>query len=202
MARELHDTLAQGLAGIILQLGVANAHLAERQPDVAQEIMQQTLASARETLANARSAIDDLRVDGSSSLDLVEAVQEEIRSFAAATGIPCESELAGLSQVAPAHAEHLLRVVSEGLRNIARHAQARHAWVRATRQETRLVVEVGDDGIGFDPALAAGQNGHYGLLGLRERARLIDGRLALLSAPGQGTRVQMLLPVSQEQEDV
>ncbi|HEU5200833.1 MAG TPA: sensor histidine kinase, partial [Ktedonobacterales bacterium] len=195
MARELHDTLAQGLAGIILHLGVANAHLAERQPEIAQEIMQQTLASARETLANARSAIDDLRATGSRSADLVEDVQEEIRCFAAATGISCESELAPLGRVAPAYAEHLVRAISEGLRNIAQHAQARHSWVRATCQEDRLVIEVGDDGLGFDPALVAGQNGHYGLLGLRERARLIGGQLALLSAPGQGTRVQLLLPV-------
>jgi NarL family two-component system sensor histidine kinase YdfH len=194
MARELHDTLAQGLAGIILQLGVAHAHLAERQPEMAQEIMQQTLASARETLASARSAIDDLRATGSYSADLVEAVQEEIRGFAAATGIPCESDLALLTQVAPTHAEHLVRAVSEGLRNIAQHAQARHAWVRATSQQHQLVIEVGDDGIGFDPALVAGQNGHYGLLGLRERARLIGGQFALLSAPGRGTRVQLQMP--------
>jgi NarL family two-component system sensor histidine kinase YdfH len=202
MARELHDTLAQGLAGIILQLGVAYAHLAEHQPEMAQEIMQQTLASARETLANARSAIDDLRATDSHSADLVEAVQEEIRGFAAATGIPCASELAPLARVAPAHAEHLVRAISEGLRNIAQHAQARHAWVRATRQEHQVVIEVGDDGIGFDPALGARQNGHYGLLGLRERARLMGGQLALLSAPGQGTRVQLLLPVQEEREGV
>lgn len=202
MARELHDTLAQGLAGIILQLGVARAHLAERQPEMAQEIMQQTLASARETLANARSAIDDLRAAGSSSADLAEAVQEEIRCFAAATSIPCESELEQLAYVAPAHAEHLVRTVSEGLRNIAQHAQARHAWVRVTRQEHWLVVEVADDGIGFDPVLGTGQNGHYGLLGLRERARLMGGQLAVLSVPGQGARVHLQVPVQEEQEGV
>jgi NarL family two-component system sensor histidine kinase YdfH len=183
-----------------LQLGVANAHLAERQPEIAQEIMQQTLASARETLANARSAIDDLRVTGSSAADLAEAVQEEMRCFAVATGIPCASELELLAQVAPAHAEHILRAISEGLRNIAQHAQARHAWVRATSDKNLLMIEVGDDGIGFDPALVARQDGHYGLLGLRERARLIGGQLALLSAPGQGTRVQLQVPESEEQE--
>jgi two-component system, NarL family, sensor histidine kinase YdfH len=109
MARELHDTLAQGLAGIILQLGVAQARLAERQPEIAQEVVLQTLISAREALANARRAIDDLRTDDTCSADPIAMVQEEIGRFTAATGIPGESELGSLGCVIPMHAEHLAR---------------------------------------------------------------------------------------------
>ena len=203
MARELHDTLAQGLAGIILQLGVAQARLAERQPEIAQEVVLQTLISAREALANARRAIDDLRTDDTCSADPIAMIQEEIGRFTAATGIPCESELGSLGRVIPIHAEHehLARAIGEGLRNIAQHAQARRAWVRATRQGNELMIEVGDDGIGFDPALVARHDGHYGLLGIRERARLMGGQLTLVSAPGQGARVQLQIPAQEEQEE-
>lgn len=201
MARELHDTLAQGLAGIILQLGVAQARLAERQPEIAQEVVLQMLISAREALANARRAIDDLRTDDTCSADPIAMIQEEIGRFTAATGIPCESELGSLGRVIPMHTEHLARAIGEELRNIAQHAQARRAWVRATRQGNGLMIEVGDDGIGFDPALVARHDGHYGLLGIRERARLMGGHLTLVSAPGQGTRVQLQIHAQEEQEE-
>lgn len=201
MARELHDTLAQGLAGIILQLGVAQARLAERQPEIAQEVVLQMLISAREALANARRAIDDLRTDDTCSADPIAMIQEEIGRFTAATGIPCENELGSLGRVIPMHTEHLARAIGEELRNIAQHAQARRAWVRATRQGNGLMIEVGDDGIGFDPALVARHDGHYGLLGIRERARLMGGHLTLVSAPGQGTRVQLQIHAQEEQEE-
>lgn len=194
MARELHDTLAQGLAGIILQLEVAHARLGEHQPETAAVIMRQTLATARETLADARGAIDDLRASTASATDPTDAVCEVIHSFANATGIPCECDLAALTRVAPASAEHLARMVSECLRNVARHARAHQAWVRTTRDARGLLVEVGDDGIGFEPALVMQEGGHYGLLGLRERARLMGGRFNVISAPGRGTTVQLHVP--------
>lgn len=194
MARELHDTLAQGLAGIILQLGVVHARVREHHDDGIQLILEQTLASARETLANARGAIDDLRVSSPSPGNLVEAVQEEVRRFTLMTGIPCAAELDLFSQVPSEHAPQVLGVIHEGLTNVARHAHACQAWVRVSKDAQVLRLEIGDDGTGFDPARARMQPGHYGLLGLHERAHLAGGQLAVLSAPGQGTRVQFTLP--------
>ena len=190
MARELHDTLAQGLAGIILQLGVVHARVKEQQDESLQMLLEQMLASARETLANARGAIDDLRANAPSPVNLVEAAQEEVGRFTLRTDIPCATELDQLSQISPAYAPQVRGVIRESLTNVARHAHARHAWVHASKDGQALYLEIGDDGIGFDSAQALVQPGHYGLLGLSERAHLAGGQLAVLSSPGQGTRVQ------------
>ena len=195
MARELHDTLAQGLAGLILQLEAANSHLASGRAERAKGILVQAMARARDTLADARSAIGDLRQSAAIPEDLTEAVREEADRFATATGIACTLDLATLPPLPDDIREHALRVVSEGLTNVARHAQASQVWVRLASGDDGLEVEVRDDGVGFDPADAAAQSGHYGLLGMRERARLAGGTLVVESAPGKGTTLRLNVPM-------
>lgn len=85
-------------------------------------------------------------------------------------------------------------MMSEALTNIARHAQARHVWIAVREEDAGITLEVRDDGIGFDPAGMDKQGGHYGLIGLRERARLLGGSLELTSTPGTGTSLCVLLP--------
>jgi NarL family two-component system sensor histidine kinase YdfH len=194
MARELHDTLAQGLAGLILQLEAANSHLASGRTERAQAILQQALARARTSLADARRAIDDLRESAVVPQDLSEAVQAEVNRFTTATGIPCKLESDSIPPLPDALREHVLRIVSEALTNIARHAQANHAWAKIACESDRLEIEVHDDGRGFDPSDS--EAGHYGLLGMRERARLAGGTLAVESAPGRGTTVQLGVPLA------
>jgi signal transduction histidine kinase len=100
-------------------------------------------------------------------------------------------------QLKEAHASlstYALRVVTEGLTNIARHARAHHVWVRAIPGEQRLEIEVSDDGVGFDPTAVIPSVGHYGLIGLHERARLIGGQLAIRSSPGKGTTLLVGVP--------
>jgi NarL family two-component system sensor histidine kinase YdfH len=121
-------------------------------------------------------------------------VQEEILHFTTATGIACHADLTALAIVALPFHEHVLRVVAEGLLNVARHAQAHQVWVRAIRQDGTLTVEICDDGIGFDTSHEATRTGHYGLLGLRERARLIGGRLEVESVSDMGTTIRFSLP--------
>ena len=147
MARELHDTLAQGLAGLILQLEAANSHLANGRAERAQEILVQAMARARNTLADARRAIGDLRQEAAVPGDLSEAVREEAGRFSAATGIPCTLDLASLPSLPDDIREHALRVVSEGLTNVARHAQASQVWIRLASSGDCLEVEVRDDGV-------------------------------------------------------
>ncbi len=195
MARELHDTLAQGLAGLILQLEAADSHLASGRPERAQAILQQAMARARVTLSDARRAIDDLRQSAAVPEDFAEAVQAEVSRFASATGIPCELELAFIPATPDTLREHALRIVAEGLTNIARHAQASHAWVRIACADDRLEIEMRDDGRGFDPTAGASESGHYGLLGMRERARLAGGTLAVESTPGKGTTLWLSVPI-------
>jgi NarL family two-component system sensor histidine kinase YdfH len=196
MARELHDTLAQGLAGLILQLEAANTHLANGNTDRARTILQQAMSRARVTLGDARRAIDDLRAGQTTSRDLAEALREQVAHFADATGIPCQLDMSLPPAVPDAAREHALRTVTEGLTNIARHARARHASVSVRGADGKVIVELHDDGCGFDPAIIP--SGHYGLLGLRERARLACGTLEISSAPGEGTTLKLLLPLGDQ----
>ena len=195
MARELHDTLAQGVAGLILQLEAADSHLSGGRAERAQGIVQQAMARARATLAEARQAIRDLREQTSSSPDLASALREETERFTNATGIPCALDLRLPDALPDTLCEHTLRVVAEALANVARHAQAHHAWVSGVETEDWLDVEVRDDGVGFDPAAITTESGHYGLIGMRERARLAGGTLAIDSVPGTGTRLLLRLPL-------
>lgn len=195
MARELHDTLAQGLAGLILQLEAADSYFSGQHPERAQAIIQQAMVRARGTLAEARQAIDDLRSGAIQPTDLVEAVQAEVDHFTAVSSIPCifGHDIAG--EIPAGVREQALRSIGEGLSNIAHHSGARRAWVHISSLPGCLEVEIGDDGSGFYPALAASQTGHYGLLGMRERAHLAGGNLEITSQPGSGTVIRIRLPV-------
>ena len=196
LARELHDTLAQGLAGLILQLEAADAHLEGERPGRARAIVQQAMQRARATLTEARRAIDDLRAAPAS--DLAAAVQEEAARFTATTGVPCAVDVRPPAAISAAQAEHARRAITEALANTARHAGARQAWVLLATCDGLLDIEVRDDGVGFEPATIA-TAGHYGLLGLRERARLAGGDLQIVSTPGRGTTVRLRFPATGEQ---
>jgi two-component system, NarL family, sensor histidine kinase YdfH len=176
-----------------MQLETIDALLLKQQANQARFIVQQAMTRARATITEARAAIEDLRAETQNTQGISQTVQSEIQRFTSATGIACACSLPE-TLLPPALQEHLLRLVAEGLMNIARHAQATRAWVCASCEKQGLMFEIGDDGIGFDPETAARQAGHYGLLGLRERARLLQGHLQIISAPGKGTIIRLHLP--------
>jgi NarL family two-component system sensor histidine kinase YdfH len=194
MARELHDTLAQGLAGLILQLEAARSQLEQGRNARAVEIIDQAMARARATLHEARQAIGDLRARGDGVDDLGLAIRREAERFSRATGIPCAVEIALDAPLPQRTNEHAARVVAEALNNIAQHAQAKQVWVSALEGAGGVEVVVRDDGVGFEASTTESQPGHYGLVGMRERARLAGGALEVASAPGQGTTVRFHLP--------
>jgi NarL family two-component system sensor histidine kinase YdfH len=199
MARELHDTLAQSLAGLIRQLDIANLHLTHQRSEQARSIVQEASASARQALTAARSAIDDLRTTTTTPGELIETIQEEIERFITATGIPCTADLEALEALPLPLYEHVHRAIAEGLTNIARHAQARQAWVCIAENEQALTIDVRDDGIGFSPPDVPVQPGHYGLLGLRERMRLAGGQMEVNSTKGSGTLLRLQFPTSHKE---
>jgi NarL family two-component system sensor histidine kinase YdfH len=197
LARDLHDTLAQGLAGVAMQLEAANTHLSLHHTATAQEIVQQAILCAREALIDARGAIDDLRAKQTSIAEITADLQKEVDRFVVAASIPCIADISHGLSVPPLTSEHVLGILREGLTNAARHAQAHQVRVFFGPRGDALTLEIDDDGVGFDPAIAA-QSGHYGLIGVRERARLLGGYLTIRSAPGMGTSLQLLLPRKQE----
>jgi NarL family two-component system sensor histidine kinase YdfH len=126
---------------------------------------------------------------------LAAAVREEVSRFSSASGISCTVEISLPDELPEQLCEQTLRVVNEGLTNIARHAQAKQAWVHLIKNDKGLEIEIGDDGVGFDPDKRLGQSGHYGLKGMEERARLAGGSLEVKSIPGNGTQLYLHLPV-------
>lgn len=197
MARELHDTLAQGLAGLILQLEAADIHIEQKNVGKTREILQQALTRARATLVDARRAIADLRIELSDPQSLGEGITREVVRFRNATGIPCELTLNLPDTITDEMSEHVFRTITEGLGNIARHAQASHAGIKFSGEDNQLVVRIWDDGIGFDTDAEITRSGHYGLLGIRERARLAGGTLKIDSSPGKGTQIHLSLPTGE-----
>lgn len=185
MARELHDTLAQGVAGLVLQLEAVKAHLASKRTERASTIVEQALVRARSTLAESRAAIDDLRAVPAGIAD---TVRERVERFQQTTGISCELEISVDENQLPAETtNHALNILGESLTNIARHAEAMQVHVNFFIQKQTLELEVRDNGKGFDVHQEA--SGHYGLIGMHERARLTGGTLAIESDSG-GTCVQ------------
>jgi NarL family two-component system sensor histidine kinase YdfH len=181
-----------------LQLEAADAHLAYNRPERARAIVQQTMERARLTLADARKAIGDLRQGWTEAGDLRSGLSQEVERFTQATGIPCELQLNPADEIPHKLFEPVLRAISEGLTNIARHAQAHQAHVTLCAAGGWLEVEIWDDGCGFDPQAGVGKSGHYGLLGMRERARLVEGTLEIESQPGSGTTLRLKLPLNGE----
>ena len=189
MARELHDTLSQGLAGLILQLEAADAHLTNEHTEKARSILANAMQQARTTLADARRAIDDLRQPSLDDLD--SALRLEVSRFTDATGIPCVYHAHPTPPIPDPVKETVLRAVAEALTNVARHARAREVTVSVQGQDKSLSVTIQDDGVGFDPS--AIPPGHYGLLGIRERVRLLNGSLEIQG--NNGTTLKIEIPL-------
>ncbi len=191
MARELHDTLAQGVAGLVLQLEAVKAHLGANRSERASAIIEQALTRARSTLAESRAAIDDLRA---APVNLSESIRERVERFKQATGIPCEAEISVNENQLPAETiNHALNILDELLTNIARHAQATQTYMKWNIQNKNLELEVRDNGKGFN--VKQESKGHYGLIGMHERARLTGGMLSVESGAG-GTCVQFIVGMS------
>ena len=191
MARELHDTLAQGVAGLVLQLEAVRAHLASDRRERASAIVDQALTRARGTLAESRAAIDDLRA---APANLAESVRETVHRFTHGTGIPCDLELSVQeNRLSTETVDHALGILNEALANVMKHAQAMSVNVRFSVLRDGLELEVRDDGKGFDFPSENG-SGHYGLLGIHERARLAGGAVTIESDSGSGTKVRFVVP--------
>ncbi len=191
MARELHDTLSQGLAGLILQLEAADAHLTNNRNDKAHVIVADAMVQARTTLSAARRAIDDLRKTSADDLD--SALRLEISRFTDATGIPCIFQSDQTLPLADSVQETVIRAVAEGLTNAAHHAQARQVAVNVRMKDKNILVTIQDDGQGFDAATIPA--GHYGLLGIQERVLLVNGSFEIQSDNGKGTTLKIKIPL-------
>ncbi|WP_138751970.1 sensor histidine kinase [Paenibacillus sinopodophylli] len=197
MARDLHDTLAQGLAGLIMQLDAVDAHLENDNRHRAHEIVQLSKAQAKRTLSEARSAIDDLRSYSAEVIEISKAVQDEVEHFSHATGVHISTQFSIPHPVSKLIFEHSLYIIRECLANTAKYANATNVAVVVAARENVIELKITDNGIGFDTKLIEKQSGSYGLIGLYERARIIGGVIKIESGQ-QGTKVSVRIPLHQE----
>ncbi|KWX81020.1 hypothetical protein AMQ84_01440 [Paenibacillus riograndensis] len=193
MARDLHDTLAQGVAGLIMQLEAADAHITKGNTERSQEIIRLSMQQARRTLAEARTAIDNLRLKSAPELDFKESIEDEAQHFREATGIQMITDIDWNKRLSRVVMEHSIHIIKESLTNIARHARASMVKINVYGDEDRLQIKLSDNGKGFDTEAIGKEPGHYGLLGIQERARLIGGEMEISSSP-QGTTVTLSIP--------
>jgi signal transduction histidine kinase len=192
MAREIHDTLAQGFTGIVVQLEAAEDVLGEADP-AARGHLTRARALARQSLAEARRSVYALRLPALEREPLPEALRSSVAALTAATPLAVTWALDERWPELPEELEQdLLRIGQEAATNVLKHAQARGMRValNATVDEVRL--EVSDDGRGFDPAASA--NGGFGVLGMRERAARHGGTLEVVSQAGKGTTIRCRVP--------
>jgi len=193
MARELHDTLAQGVAGLILQLEAITAYQQQERYAQAESGIEKALSRARNTLRESRAAIEDLRNE---EVDFETAVSQSIAQFNATGGTTHELTINLTAVSLPQHIQHhARRVLYEALTNIQKHAQAKTAHVFINQSTTALTLTVQDDGVGFDPQQAPA-HGHFGLRGLQERAELTGSQYTLTSTPQEGTTIEFIFPLN------
>lgn len=189
LSREMHDGLAQtlgylGLEAERLDRLAARGRIAELREGVA--ALRRAVADA---YADVREATEGLRLAVDQPGGLPEALRDYVDDFARRTGLAVECAASNVSATLPAEvAVQLLRIAQEALTNVRRHAHATRAWVALREEPEVLELKVADDGCGFAPAVPGGR-GHLGLATMRERARSLNGRFSLATAPGRGTVV-------------
>lgn len=194
LAREIHDTLAQGLTGIILQLEAAD-QLFEASPEKARARIRKAAELARHNLQEARRSVWNLRPGPLEQQSLGEALDGEVRRLVEETGIEGRFQLGGQLRLLPPDIENCLyRVFQEALANVRKHSGAHRVEARLTYGPEAITLRIADDGRGFDPSVPPNGNGGFGLTGMQERCRLVGGTLVVRSQPGCGTEIEARIP--------
>jgi two-component system NarL family sensor kinase len=207
LAREIHDTLAQGLTAIGLDIEGALRHL-EESPERARDRLERALATTRASLEDARHSVLDLRAAPLAGRPLAEALAGLGRAFTSETGIqvhvrapvPSDNGDAALSLRIEAE---LYRIAQQALTNVRQHAHATSVEIILRTTPQSALLSIRDDGVGLDQSSdvpVGATEGHHGIVGMRERARLLGGRLRVTSRPGHGTSVSVRVPRGREGE--
>lgn len=196
ISREMHDGLAQVLGYLCAKTQSALNLLRTGQQVETAATLREIENIAQEAYVEVREAILGLRTTVSPGTGLIPSLTEYLHRFSRQFGIdarlvlPSETDI----RLAPGTEVQLLRIIQEGLNNIRKHAEARHAWVRFRLADDTAIVVIEDDGHGFDASRINGK--HFGLETMRERAEAVGGSFSVDTAPGCGTRLTVRLPLS------
>jgi signal transduction histidine kinase len=196
LAADLHDGPVQELTALSYGLERVDRRLETQGPDAARALLGEQKEQLTEVTRTLRNLLSELRPPALDEHGLAGALKLYGDSFARQANLNVSVDAQVDHRPAPEVETIVYRVTQEALTNVAKHAQARHVWIRLTAEEHAVDLTIRDDGVGFDPAQAAGllKDGHFGLAGMRERVELGGGRLELDSRPGGGTTIGVELP--------
>jgi len=192
LARELHDSVSQALYGIVLGARTANVQL-KRSPAEAEDPLKYVLSLAETAFAEMRALIFELRPDSLETEGLAAALTRQVDVLKARHNLDVRTEFDAEPSLPVSHKETLYRIMQEALNNVAKHAKAHHVILRLTQVPNQAILEVIDDGAGFN--LDEPFPGHMGLRSMRERAEQMGGTFRIESKIGQGTRLEIRVPV-------
>jgi signal transduction histidine kinase len=197
IAREIHDTLAQGFVGISSQLDAVSICLKE-DPRAAHGYLDLARKMTRHSLSEARRSVADLRASALKGHDLATALRAEAVRWTAASNLQVEVDISQQRARLPHEIEqNLLRIAQEAVANTLKHASAAKLLVQLRVEAQNLCLRVADDGRGCSkPDMSSSLEGHFGLIGMRERAQSIGGQFQFKSEPGSGTFVEVTVPLT------
>jgi signal transduction histidine kinase len=195
LARDIHDTLAQHFTSIIMHLSAAK----HSSPQAIQSEVQQAEDAAREGLNEIRRIVLDMQPEQIEKASLVEAVEELAARWSAENGVLVKMNVTGTPRALPSSAETaLLRISQEAMHNINKHARAKNVNITFSFMEDMFVMDIADDGLGFDPSRSSDR---FGLKTMRGRIEELGGTLTIESERGRGTAIAASLPVMEGNND-
>lgn len=201
VARDIHDGPAQAMANIVFRAEVCE-RLIDTDVDRAKKELRELREHIRGTLAEIRKIIFDLRPMALDDLGLIATLRGILENIQMQNGILTELSVVGKERRIASHIEiGLFRVAQEALNNAVKHANASTLKVRVEFAPAAIAMMVKDDGNGFDHDWEEISTGHFGLMGMRERLQLLEGKMVVKSAPGKGTRILFSAPLNNKQDN-
>jgi signal transduction histidine kinase len=196
MARDIHDTLAQGFTGVIVQLEAVSDAISRGHPKKIKKCLQRASNLARRSLSEARRSVHALRPEALQHQNFWDALKDVIKSTTVGTVLHTTFAAQGkLPDLPAAWQENALRIGQEALTNTLKHAHARKFETRLTYKAKKLRLELRDDGDGFK---IKDRHDGIGLIGMQERVEQMGGKLKITSARGKGTKITVVLPFNEE----
>jgi signal transduction histidine kinase len=202
IARDLHDTLLQSFQGLLLRFQTAYT-IFDTRPADAKEVLESSIDQTAQAITEGRLAVQGLRASTEESSDLAQAITTLGGQLAAeariATSVGLRVDVQGTPRnLHPIVRDEVYQIAGEALRNACRHAEAQHIEVEFRYDERRLRLRVRDDGKGIDATFLTekGRTGHFGLHGMRERAKLVGGKLTVWTAAESGTEIELIIPAA------
>ena len=201
VAREIHDGPAQSMANVVLRTEIAERLMNANQPQMAMKELKDLKFMVRQSLADVRKIIFDLRPMALDDLGLFPTLRKFVQEMSKREDLPIELNLRGRERRLPSGLEvAIFRLVQEALNNVIKHSKATHVEVFVEYQESFIRVLVKDNGVGFDHLKVEKEKGRFGLMGMKERVQLLEGDMEIESVENLGTSVTVSVPIKESGE--